>query len=269
MGQLNAVLGQQGQQAAGVITRRTIVAAGAPYAAAEAALTAPVVITGGSEVALSLAARFPGVTTFALDVGNALNGTTLPRAAAGGVLAGTGVAGAVFGEIESNPVATQKTFSALAQELEGGLPPGAPPDLSTEAAALFRARDEAVPVARKLVQQELDAGRVSPGRAQARFGTWLDALAKSGVRQAVQDGQLPPTFVTSPTVAISRGYLRPWIKAPDVWDTATGRAWDFMAQHEAAFYQHEASYLGTVASGRLDPGGTTIGEIFPLFHPGF
>jgi hypothetical protein len=29
------------------------------------------------------------------------------------------------------------------------------------------------------------------------------------------------------------------------------------------------SYLGTIATGRLDPGGTLITEIFPLFHFGF
>jgi hypothetical protein len=87
---------------------------------------------------------------------------------------------------------------------------------------------------------------------------------------------LPNTFVTSPTVSISRGYLASrtnpalnWINAPDVWDTATGRAWDFMAGNEAAFYAHEASYLGVTAYGRLDPGGTVITEINPLFHQGF
>ena len=82
---------------------------------------------------------------------------------------------------------------------------------------------------------------------QRRFGTWLDALAKTNVRQAVAEGRLPNTFVTSSTASISRGYLASrtnpalnWIEAPDVWDTATGRAWDFMAAREAAFYEHES-----------------------------
>jgi hypothetical protein len=124
------------------------------------------------------------------------------------------------------------------------------------------------------------SGATSPGHlqnlVQRRFGTWLDAIAKTNVKQAVAEGRLPNTFVTSPTVTISQGYLvsrtNPalnWIEAPDVWDTATGRAWDFMAASESEFYNHEASYLGTDAFGRLDPGGTTITEIFPLFHMGF
>jgi hypothetical protein len=126
-----------------------------------------------------------------------------------------------------------------------------------------------VPIARQIVQQELREGWISPAQQDARFGTWLDAVAKANIRQAVAEGRLPSTFVTSPTVSLSRGYLRTWISAPDVWDSATGRAWDFMSASEAAFYQHEATYLGTTAFGRLDPGGTTIVEIFPLFHLGF
>lgn len=150
--------------------------------------------------------------------------------------------------------------------------PSASPSVAvprTEASVLFQARDNAIETARLIVQQELDTGRIGSGMAEARFGTWLDALAKNNIRQAVEEGLLPDTFVTSPTVAINRGYLRPWIKAPDVWDTATGRAWDFMAGNEKAFYQHENSYVGATAVGRLDPSGTTIIEIFPLFHSGF
>jgi hypothetical protein len=162
-------------------------------------------------------------------------------------------------------VSTEASES-LAPELPGSLPPASP---STEASALYQARNEAADTARKIVQQELNEGWIAPGQQQARFGTWLDALAKTNVRQAVAEGRLPSTFVTSPTVSLSRGYLRSWISAPDVWDTATGRAWDFMAAREAAFYQHEVSYLGSAAFGRLDPAGTTITEIFPLFHWGF
>jgi hypothetical protein len=155
-------------------------------------------------------------------------------------------------------------------------PPGVPPP-STEASALFQARDEAAQTARKIVEQEMREGRFSgatspadlQSRVQRRFGTWLDALAKSSVRQAVVEGRLPNTFVTSPTVGISRGYLQAWISAPDVWDTATGRAWDFMAASESEFYKHENLYLGTTAFGRLDPAGTTITEMLPLFHLGF
>jgi hypothetical protein len=176
--------------------------------------------------------------------------------------------------VEGALPAVESELGTLADELESSLPsagsgPGAGLGASTEASALFQARDEAVAAARQLVQQEINAGALSPERVQARFGTWLDALAKANVRQAVADGRLPSTFVTSPTVSLSRGYLGAWIKAPDVWDTATGRAWDFMASSQAAYYAHEASYVGETAFGRSDPGGTTITEIFPLFHAGF
>ena len=169
-------------------------------------------------------------------------------------------------------VPTSSEASLLKGEgIAPGVPSASPPVAvpQTEASVLFQARDNAIETARLIVQQELDTGRISSGMAEARFGTWLDVLAKNNIRQAVEEGLLPDTFVTSPTVAINRGYLRPWIKAPDVWDTATGRAWDFMAGNEKAFYRHENSYLGATAVGRLDPSGTTIIEIFPLFHSGF
>jgi hypothetical protein len=54
------------------------------------------------------------------------------------------------------------------------------------------------------------------------------AELKANIRQAAAAGRLPSTFVTGPTVSLNRGYLRPWIRAPDVWNSATGRAWEFM-----------------------------------------
>ena len=222
----------------------------------------------GSEIGIQLAVRFPTATALATGVGDALTGTTVPRLAigAGGAAIGGGAAIAAAQE-ELNSGAVQQELQTLGPEIASSLP--SPATVSTEAAALFKARDEAVPIARQIVQQELREGWISPAWQQARFGTWVDALAKSNIRQAVADGRLPSSFVTSPTVSISRGYLRSWIKAPDVWDTATGRAWDFMAARESAFYAHEASYLGSQAFGRLDQGGTTITEILPLFHMGF
>ena len=184
------------------------------------------------------------------------------------------------------PQAAAGDLTALGTELQSHLPgtpgtiAGAPPlapqlqthlpadSVSTQSAVLFKARDEAVPVARKIVEQEIRTGWTQPNKKEARFGTVLDAVAKSNIRQAITDGLLPDTLVTSPTMTINRGYRRSWASAPDVWDTATGRAWDFMATKEAAFYQHEALYLGTKATGRLDQNGTIIREIFPIFHPG-
>jgi hypothetical protein len=222
----------------------------------------------GTEIGIQLAVRAPTATALATGIGDALTGTTVPRLAIGAGGA-TIVGGAAFkvAKEEFSSSAAQQTLQTLGSEIASSLP--SPATISTEAAALFQARDEAVLVARQIVQQELREGWISPAWQQARFGTWVDALAKSNIRQAVAAGRLPNSFVTSPTVSISRGYLRSWIRAPDVWDTATGRAWDFMAAKESAFYAHEASYLGTQAFGRLDLGGTTITEILPLFHMGF
>jgi hypothetical protein len=181
-------------------------------------------------------------------------------------------AGGVGGSIP--PFGPELGTLGLGPELPSSLPPAS---TSTEASALFQARDEAAETARKIVEQEMRDGRfsaaTSPGdlqrQVQRRFGTWLDVLAKTNVRQAVAEVRLPNTFVTSPTVGISRGYLGDWISAPDVWDTATGRAWDFMGASESEFFKHEDLYLESTAFGRLDPGGTTITELFPLFHEGF
>jgi hypothetical protein len=180
---------------------------------------------------------------------------------------GTGAAGAVVakpqlpGEIAEE---IEIIVPTLGPELENALP-----TIGTEASALFQARDQAAETARRVVQQGLNNGWIKPAQQQARFGTWLDALAKTNVRRAVAEGRLPSTFVTSPTVSLSRGYQRAWISAPDVWDTATGRAWDFMSAREASFYAHESRYLGSTAVGSLDPGGTAITEINPIFHLGF
>jgi hypothetical protein len=239
--------------------------------------TAQNVALGVSAGALAIAggAALYGVASGVIATGS------LVSAAAPLATAGAGIAAAdpnlpeeLEEGVEGALPAVESELGTLADELESSLSsagpgPGAGPGPSTEASALFQARDEAVAAARQLVQQEINAGALSPGQVQARFGTWLDALAKANVRQAVANGRLPSTFVTSPTVSLSRGYLGAWIKAPDVWDTATGRAWDFMASNQAAYYAHEASYVGETALGRGDPAGTTITEIFPLFHAGF
>ena len=227
-------------------------------------------VAGGVALAPTVAGAFGTAGTTA--GAGSLVSTAAPLATAGaGIVAANPNLPEELGEgLEGALPAAESELATLAGELESSLPSaGAGVGPSTEAPALFQARDQAAATARQIVQQELNSGWISPGRVQARFGTWLDALAKSNVRQAVAEGQLPSTFVTSPTVSLSRGYLGAWIKAPDVWDTATGRAWDFMASNEAAFYAHEASYVGETAFGPGDPGGTTITEIFPIFHSGF
>lgn len=172
------------------------------------------------------------------------------------------------------PVPVSRVEEVAASRMEQEIPRApelnAPPQPArTEAAILFEARDRAAETARLLVQDELDSGRISEKWAEARYGTWLDALAKNNIRQAIEEGLLPDTFMVSPTIAINRGYRRAWINAPDVWDTASRRAWDFMPASEKSFFAHEDSYLGTTATARLNPDGTTIIEINPIFHLGF
>jgi RHS repeat-associated protein len=131
----------------------------------------------------------------------------------------------------------------------------------TEAAALFTARDEAVRVTNMLMSQDLAAGHIALEQIPKRYGTVVDAVFKANVRQAIAEGSLPSTFVTSPTVRLNRGFTKNWFKATDVWDTATGRSWDLMTPNTSYFYKHELQYLG-----RAMPDGTVITEVNPLFY---
>ena len=132
---------------------------------------------------------------------------------------------------------------------------------ATEAAALFNARNEAVRVADSLLSQEVAAGQVAPNKIATRYGVVADAVFKANVRQAVAEGTLPSTFVTSPTVRLNSGFPRNWFSTTDVWDTATGRSWDLQTPNTSYFYKHEGKYLGSVT-----PDGTVITEVNPLFY---
>jgi len=137
---------------------------------------------------------------------------------------------------------------------------------------MFRARDAAVPTARRIVQQELAEKMLHPAMAKARFGTWLDAIAKAIVRQGRDEGQLAATIVTSPTVGINSGdYAAAAFKAPDVWDTATRHAWDFMTAKGYEVIRHEQRYVGHVAEeyfGWQLRSRTAIRSLDPVIHPG-
>lgn len=268
MAQMNAAGAQAGLRVHGLATETGVVGVGAATTVAVGgALAAPVATESLYDLSLKAAVSFPRASNFALNTVDALSGTSVPRVALTAprvalTAAGTGVGAGLASE-------AVKDAPALTPELQSAVSPSAAQAVSTEASALFRARDQAAETARRIVEQEIAEGITPIARAQARFGTWLDALAKTNIRQAVEEGQVPKTFATSPTVAISRGYMRSWIKAPDVWDTATGRAWDFMPANSASFFAHETKYLGLTVHGALDPGGTTITEILPLFHFGF
>jgi len=261
MGQLNAAGSQAGLRVHGMATKAGVVGIGAATAVGVGGVIAGApLLEGVSDASLKIAVTFPRATNLALTTVDALSESAIPRVAIG--VGGAGAATVLTREASSD-------LPTLAPEIQSSVTPATTTAVTTEAAALMKARDDAVATARNIVQQELDEGRTTLSWAAARFGTWLDVLAKNNVRQAVEEGRLPATFVTSPTVAINRGYQRAWIKAPDVWDTATGRAWDFMPASEASFFAHERSYVGQTASGRLDPIGTIINEILPLFHFGF
>jgi hypothetical protein len=132
---------------------------------------------------------------------------------------------------------------------------------TTEGAVLFAARDEAVTLTNKIITQELEQNSITLSRVPTRYGTVVDAITKTNVRQAVAEGQLPSTFRTSPTVGLNRGWERSSYRAPDIWDTATGQSWDVMTPNSNYFYQHESKYLGVTL-----PDGTLIQEINPLFY---
>jgi len=90
MTQMNATMARQALQEASNRTREAIGAAGVPYAAAMGVLAAPAAGSLSYEASLRIAARFPLATAAATQLGNALTGTTVPRAAsaAGGIAAG-------------------------------------------------------------------------------------------------------------------------------------------------------------------------------------
>ena len=95
--------------------------------------------------------------------------------AAPGLLAGLGSGGSstalltAAGAAAASPQA-QEELETLLPELKSSLSQELSETVNTEASALFQARDEAAETARRIVQQEINEGVTSPGRAQARFG---------------------------------------------------------------------------------------------------
>jgi hypothetical protein len=120
-------------------------------------------------------------------------------------------------------------------------------------------RDEAVAAAQKLVSQDVQAsGNLS--RVEAKVGTNADAFLKARVKQAVADGTLPSTIRVSPTVTINPG---PAARLPqvDIWDSATGEAWDLTTAREAEILKHQR-YVGMTM-----PDGTVITQLhFLVYH---
>jgi hypothetical protein len=176
LAQMNANMAQQALQDASARTRAGVVGAGLPYVAAEVGLAmAPSIVNaaqGGARAAQTAgrvvdsatraaAARYPGVTLFAMDVANGLTGTAVPRLAlgAGAIAAGRKVIGGIESagglpplppsaveDIGSalpalpnfnpgtlledvNPALADEVAQAVGTELKSGLPP-VPPEVS-------------------------------------------------------------------------------------------------------------------------------------------
>ena len=140
--------------------------------------------------------------------------------------------------------------------------PSLAPAQETASAIMFRMRDEAVATAQQMVGQEITQSGNIPRNANARVGTYADAIFKAHVRQAIADGRLPGTLRVSPTVTINP--RDPTVRLPqtDVWDTATGEAWDLTTASARGIEAHETLYIG-----RRMPDGTVITRIhFLVYH---
>jgi RHS repeat-associated protein len=88
------------------------------------------------------------------------------------------------------------------------------------------------------------------------FGSVNDAVFKAFVKQAIEDGILPPTIRTAPA-----SMNRPGTAGIDVWDTATGVGWDLMTAKNRSVLSHDAKYLNRTA-----PDGTVIRDVRPLVY---
>jgi len=114
MGRMNAVMAQQSMQATGVTVRRTMVAVAVPYAVTLGALAAPAIGSLGTEAGIQVAARFPTATAAATNIGNALTGTTLPRAAT--AIGGAVIAGGAARELPALGPELQSSISTVGSQ---------------------------------------------------------------------------------------------------------------------------------------------------------
>jgi hypothetical protein len=146
----------------------------------------------------------------------------------------------------------------------------------TTSAYLFEARDEAVKRALTMLQTEFQAelqaasatNQFSFGlkqKMERRLGSLADQEFKNIVEQGISKGELPSTLKTSPTVGIKGAFGTSGSKAnvsqTDVWDTATGEAWDLMTASEKYIYKHDNLYVG-----KMMPDGTVISKLNPLVY---
>jgi hypothetical protein len=154
------------------------------------------------------------------------------------------------------------TAAPAAADASSAASTAAATEATTRGAAFIAARDHAVEVTNKLISQELAAGHIAEEQVARRYGTIADAVFKANVRQAVTEGRLSSTTVTSPTVGLNRGFSRSWYKAVDVWDTATGEGFDLMTANSKYFYRHESKYLAP----RVMPDGTVLHEVHGIFY---
>ncbi len=122
---------------------------------------------------------------------------------------------------------------------------------------LMGCRDEAARIAMKLFRQDVAA---SVKDKPQQYGNIIDAIFKSLVQHAKRDRLLPQTIRTAPPpkMLIEKTPLQ---RAADVWDSATGVAWDVFPASQRYLVRHERRYVGGIM-----PDGTELRELRPLMY---
>ncbi|MDP9203745.1 MAG: hypothetical protein M3P26_17715 [Gemmatimonadota bacterium] len=235
-----------------------------PELAARSSITADALAAGAeTRAGVEVGERVVGVSSEAISQQSTrATASRLGGSVARGGAAGEGIPQAVARGTEARLASAAAAAPVPAQP--SSTPPlrpqRGPRGQETSSAILFRFRDEAVAAAQKLVSQDVQASG-SLSRLEAKVGINADAFLKARVRQAVADGTLPSTIRVSPTVTINPN--NPTVRLPqvDIWDSATGKAWDLTTAKEAEILKHQ-HYVGMTM-----PDGTVITELhFLLYH---
>jgi hypothetical protein len=133
----------------------------------------------------------------------------------------------------------------------GSAPP--PPQLSV-GQRLLQLRDQALDLAKKVDEPDSQGQQLG----NRDFGNLIDAIFKSFVLRAQQDGLLPSGLRVTP-----RGRY-----GPDVYDPAIGKGWDLTTATDRQVAGHDIRYItgGQPFRGRPLPDGTVINEVDPLVY---
>lgn len=114
---------------------------------------------------------------------------------------------------------------------------------------LFAHRDQAVNHARNTIDPNLSARRVP-----TTFGNLADARFKQLVQADINAGRLPSTFRVTPN----------GVWGPDVFDTATGIAYDLTTATNLQVFKHDSKYIGEYVT--FDGVSYLIRDVLPLVY---